>query len=241
MARNSRTDEGLQLGRAEELALAQRCAQGDREARTLFAKLYLTTVPNAVRHLGRREFGDEVQQLLSLRLLECTDGNLPKIAAYNGSGALGAWVRVAAVRLALDLLKALQRENKRTGLRLEELPDPFASQSSGVHKQLLRLQHQQDLRAALKLAFAELSDTQKLALKLHYLHGLSTEEASRILGVHKATAARWIAHGRAAVLESTLRALQDRLGISETEAKSLAGLVDSNFECTTDELLRVAG
>ncbi len=54
-----------------------------------------------------REFASDVQSELTRQLLVGDDGT-PKLAEYAGRGSLEGWVRLAASRLAQDLVRAGQ-------------------------------------------------------------------------------------------------------------------------------------
>ena len=49
---------------------------------------------------------DDTRQALREKLLVAAPGARPRIGEYAGRGPLQAWVRVAAVRAALDILRA---------------------------------------------------------------------------------------------------------------------------------------
>src|SRR5262245_3991171 len=96
-------DSGDLRARGSELYLAFACSSGQRAAVRVLEQQYLRDAMRAVARVnGAKEFTDEVQQMLSERLLV---GPAPKIASFAGTGPLAAWLRVAAVRTALNLQK----------------------------------------------------------------------------------------------------------------------------------------
>src|SRR5204862_1158487 len=85
--------------------LARACADGSPDALAIFDQKILSAVPLFVaRFHGGPAFTDEVKQILREKLFVCRDG-APKIREYEGRGALRSWIRVAAVRVAVDLLR----------------------------------------------------------------------------------------------------------------------------------------
>src|SRR5258708_5741051 len=91
----------------EDLYLACACARGVPAALAVFERQLMVLVPDFVARIdGVRPFVDEIQQQLRERLLVGAPTQSARIARYTGRGALGGWLRVAAVRTAIDMLRA---------------------------------------------------------------------------------------------------------------------------------------
>src|SRR5215218_6255220 len=107
------------LARGADLFLAVACAAQLPAAVSQFERAFLAPVP---RQLGRVALTsheeDELQQQLRVKLLV---GPSPKILEYKGSGPLGAWVRVCALRLALDLKMAPEVAKRADNQTLDAL------------------------------------------------------------------------------------------------------------------------
>jgi len=93
----------------EDLALAMACAGGNTEAMVQLERqpfsvvdAALSKMPDAVSHL------QEIKQQLRQRLFVHAGDQPPRIAQYSGRGELRSWIRVAAVRSAINLLKSPQ-------------------------------------------------------------------------------------------------------------------------------------
>src|SRR5581483_4498624 len=87
-----------------DLYLACACARGVPAALAALDRAVLLRVPAFICRVSTdAAFADEVRQQLRERLLVAPPGGAPKIAEYGGAGALHAWVRVAALRTALNL------------------------------------------------------------------------------------------------------------------------------------------
>jgi RNA polymerase sigma-70 factor (ECF subfamily) len=84
--------------------------------------------------------------------------------------------------------------------------------------------------AALKETLTELPVQQRNVLRLSFVEGLSIDEIGALHGVHRATAARWIAAAREAILDGTRRRLRSDLSLSDSEFDSVVRLVQSQLE-----------
>ncbi|HEY4119195.1 MAG TPA: hypothetical protein VGM56_15115 [Byssovorax sp.] len=104
--------EAWPLSRAGDLYLACACALGIDGAASRFEHKHGAVVDDALRRF--KLSGDarsEAAQRLRTRLLVADAGERPRIATYSGRGELAAWVRAAATRLALNLLRAPRRDS----------------------------------------------------------------------------------------------------------------------------------
>ena len=70
------------------------------------------------------------------------------------------------------------------------------------------------------------------------LDGLTIDEIAPMYGVHRATAARWIASAKQDVLARTRKQLMTELHLDAGEVDSLIRLVQSRIELTDESLLR---
>ena len=104
-------DEGaLRALRGADLYLCCGCALGDPRALRAFEDHLL---PEAAAALARAavaaELRDEVLQQLRMRLFIPDAEGKARILGYSGKGALKSWLRVAVVRIALNLQKSQRR------------------------------------------------------------------------------------------------------------------------------------
>jgi len=70
-----------------------------------------------------------------------------------------------------------------------------------------------------------------------HLDRLTIDDLARIYGVHRATAARWVAAAHEAVLDGCKRALAERLGLSTSELDSIIALVQSQLDISVHRYL----
>jgi RNA polymerase sigma-70 factor (ECF subfamily) len=215
----------------DDLYLACACAQQNPVAIAAFESRYLSQVKV---FLGRMKppasLVDEVQQALRVRLLVAEPGSVPRIAEYGGRGTLTAWLRVAAIRLAIDAFR-------RAGNAPPD--DEPLEQISGDDPELeiVRDRYRAELNDALREAFAVLTAEQRNLLRLNYRDGRSIDDIAALLSVHRATVARRIAEAREAILDETRRRFETRLGLSPAELQSLIRLLRSQLHLSVSRLL----
>ena len=185
--------------------------------------------PTVGRVVLSPELLDELRQTLRVRLLT---GPTPRISQYKGNGPLGAWVRVTAARIALELKEA----SERRGISDSAVLDALAATGSSPELTAAKIQHRQLFRAELERCFQDLEPRDKTLLRMHFLHDMSIDEMGRILRVHRATVARWLVALRRRIFDQ----LCDRLAIqisSGSEINSLIRLVHSDIELSVHRLL----
>jgi RNA polymerase sigma-70 factor (ECF subfamily) len=193
----------------------------------------LPTIEPALRHLGADDARvAEVRQLVLETVLVGGEAG-PAIAGYGGRAGLRSWLRSVAVRIAL---KAWSRERPSgdasddwTDLGIVALDDPELA--------VLKDRYRDAVASAISGAVSSLSARQRTLLRLHHLDGLGVDELGRMYGVHRATAARWIAAARDDVFEATRVRLQDGLGLDDTAIVSVVRLVQSQLAVSLRRLL----
>ena len=180
--------------RAEEIYLAASAALGDPAAVAELDRSFLVPASAAVTRVDASEhFIDEVRQELRVSLFT---GEKPRLNAYAGLGGLLDWLRVAAVRTALNLKRSGWRMLPAEELTLQRLmPQHEPDLAALRHQYLPRLQQ------AMAESLAGLSTSERNVLRLHFIDGLSLDTLATMYGVHRATIARRLAVIRRAVLD----------------------------------------
>jgi RNA polymerase sigma-70 factor, ECF subfamily len=220
---------------AGDLFLAFACAGGERRAVDALEDRLAEVGPTLARQ-GSAALADEVKQLLRQRLLVADAGERPKIAEYSGRGPLVAWLRVAAVRTALDLHRRANRERISDGADLAGL-----QAAADPEMEVIKNRYREDFRDAFHAAVADLTSRDRNVLRLHFLDGLSIDEIGVIYRVHRSTVARWIARSRDALLEETRRRMREKLQLASGEFESLMGLVQSQLDVSIHRFLSQSG
>lgn len=221
--------------RGAELYLAAACAASHPVAVEIFEREYITQVPVYISKVTTSALVvDEVQQQLRIRMLVGAPPP-PRITTYAGDGPLGAFVRVAALRTALNVLSrdpaARDVPLGDQELRAMELArtDPEA--------QALATRYALEFQRALDAVIAALPARDKALLRFHAVEQLGIDAIGAIYGVHRATVARWIVQVRARVLAGVRGALERELRASPSEFGNLLALVRSQLGLSLSRLL----
>jgi RNA polymerase sigma-70 factor, ECF subfamily len=221
-----------------DLYLACACARGDDRALKAFDVHFLPEVASFVAQIDRSpSFAVEVRQQLREKLFFHVEGEAPKIADFTGRGPLGGWLRVAAVRTALNLRRSRKDHddaNDPAGPALvPPTPDPELD--------YLKTRYGRELREALVTTLANLPADERNVLRMHYIDGLNIDEVGTAYRVHRSTVARWLSASREKILKETKRALGEKLHLDRGEVESMIGLVQSQLDVSIYRLLDEPG
>lgn len=208
------------------IALAEACASGDPHAIAAFRATHLEDITRAiVRTRAPDPLLDDIRQIVLAKLLP--PGG--RIARFGGRGELRNWLRAVAVRETISVLRSSAGESMRDELPLE-LAGPADLERSAV-----RADAREHLASALRAAFDALDDEDRTVLRYRFTDGLTLDQLAVVLGVHRATAARWLARIR----DDLARAMRRRLEQSGMARAEVDGLVAvSNLEVSLGGLLR---
>ncbi len=214
-----------------EIGLSVACVAGDRAALRRFERRYFGSASRAVAGmLSDADMVDEVMQRLRHRLFVPTDAGPAPVVLAAGRGNLSKFVRVCAIRLALNFLRGERRWSDRRGS--PKLDDVFDDPE-------LRLGHAVSaamLKAAFEHAVAQLTAKQRNLLRHQLIDHLTFDHIATRYGVHRRTVARWLAAARKAVVQGTRAEVERRLG--ETLPPSgLGDLVHSRLELSITRVL----
>lgn len=199
--------------------LASACVRGDATAIARLEKTYFPELAKVIRRIdASTAFIDEVLQRLRTRLLV---DQPPRLAGYAGTGPLGGWLRVAALREALMMRRGVRREDG------DDTLDAFADAAPNPEQALARKHHAEAFRAALRQALAAQPSRMRALLGFYYGEGMGVEELGRLYRVHASTVSRWLAQTRDAILAETRKLLAERLELPVDEVDSLLGITGS--------------
>jgi RNA polymerase sigma-70 factor (ECF subfamily) len=173
---------------------------------------------------------DEVKQALRVELLT---GPTAKIADYAGRGELAAWLRITATRKALKLVRRADREETLDEILLDHWPSSTPD-PAGKH---MRATYTDELKRAIRDAFAALEVRQRNLLRQHIIDELTIDDLARLYRVHRATCARWLADARADLGKHTRKRLVAALGTPGEELDSLLRFLDSDIELSISRIL----
>ena len=166
---------GLGAGpRQDELALVQRCRDGDL---TAFEELYRAHAGRlfsvACRLLGNPTDAEDLLQEIFLAAHR-------KLDTFRGESALGTWLYRLATNLCLDHLRS------RSG-RSNQLTDPLDDEQGLFDTSTSSLAEQTVTKMDLERALAKLPDGCRAAFVLHDIEGLEHREVAEVLGIAEGT------------------------------------------------------
>lgn len=216
--------------RISDLYLACACARGDARAIELFERRCLSVVDAVLsRMVGlSTEMVDEVKQQLRRRLLVAERGP-PGIVQFSGKGELRRWLKVLAVRQALKLRGRTRRQERPMG---DSGLEQAVLSTGDPHLDYVKRLYQHELAAAIAQAFLTLSRREQTVLRQSFVDGLTIDELGRCYGIHRATAARWVAAAQSRLSAATRLILKRRLNLNGTELSSILRLVRSGLQLT---------
>jgi RNA polymerase sigma-70 factor (ECF subfamily) len=221
----------LDARHVDDLYLAFACLERSAHAHRAFERACLAHVDRFVARFGRGPaFADEIRQQLRERLLLGRGDSGPRLAEYAGRGPLLAWVRVAAARAAIDLLRT-----NAAAAGHEDLHDvALAADGTDAETRAIKARHGAELQAALEHALAGLTAKQRTLLRMHYVDGYSLDRMAVAYRVHRATVARWLQAARAELLQTTREHAVARLAVPEAELSSLLRVLQSQLHVSID-------
>jgi RNA polymerase sigma-70 factor (ECF subfamily) len=218
---------------SEDMALVAEVCAGDPAAIARFDERFIARVPSQIHHLDPSpSFAAEVQQLTRIHLLVGEHGRPPRLAEFAGRGALGAFVRVVALRIGLGLIRS-----RRDDPTPEEAAGSWAV-GADPEIDYLKGRYRPAFEPAFKKALGTLAPKERVLLRLVYCDKLTLAELAVLERVHISTLSRRIAALRARVFEATECELGHALGVAPSEVASLLQLVGSRLDGSLGRILR---
>jgi RNA polymerase sigma-70 factor, ECF subfamily len=161
-------------GRAEDMALVERCRSGDLAA---FEEIYRAHSPRlyslVLRMLGNTADAEDLLQEVFLSAHRKLDG-------FRGDAALGTWLYRLATNQCLDYLRS---RAARTSQLTDTIEDEVGLSDVGSRGIAERTVAKMDLERAL----AQLPEGARAAFVLHDVQGLEHREVAEVLGVAEGT------------------------------------------------------
>lgn len=215
---------------AEDVALAYACASGDRAALDAFTRRFDRDLRMVfAQRRGNKPPFDEYAQVVRTRLLT---GERPRIAEFAGIGELKNWLRVAASRVLVDLQRGLPGAGHLDEEAALAVPTPDDDPETEYLKRLYRA----EMKSAFERAVEDLTAVERNCLRDYYARGLTIDQLAAARGIHRATAARRVAHARSAVLRHTRQQLMQRTQMSQDELASVVRLIESQLYVSVERV-----
>src|SRR5262245_31942765 len=215
-----------------DLYLACACVRGDAVALAAFEKRCLANLVAAlVRHDLPRAVAEDAVQNVREKLLV---GTSSKIADYQGAGGLAGWVKVIAMREALQVL----RKERPAAADDREIADVVPIDTASPELAHFRRLYLDEFQRALVAALSELPRRDRNLLRQQYVYRMTIDQIGAIYGVHRVTASRWEVKARTTLLAGTRKRLMQRLAIDAAELESIMRIIQSQLDVS---LLRYLG
>jgi RNA polymerase sigma-70 factor, ECF subfamily len=166
--------EGPKPGRADDMALVDRCRNGDLGA---FEELYRQHAGRlysvACRMVGNPSDAEDLLQEIFLSAHR-------KLDSFRGDSALGTWLYRLATNLCLDHLRSRAARTSQLTGALDDEPGLADAGSRTLADSTLT-------RMDLERALAQLPDGCRAAFVLHDIEGLEHREVADALGIAEGT------------------------------------------------------
>ena len=221
---------------AGEAWLACACGAGDATAADRVERRYIAGALASLRpmRLDKATLDDVVQMVRRKLLLPGPDG-ATRLEEYAGQGRLAAFVRVVAVRTALDYLRAEKRRPDQAAR--EDPADVLMADGLSPELEVIRRRHTQAFKSAFQAAVEGLSAKDRGVLRMHLIDRLNIDDIAALHGVHRSSAARWLKDIRAELGRGTRMKLRAELRLSTEELESLYRAIDSQLDLSFARIL----
>ena len=240
--------DGLQ---ADDLCLIVACERGEQTAWNDLVERFSATVRSAARSASSNEDAAEDlaqsiwAELYGLRAR--TDGKpASKLAYYSGRGSLAGWLRAVVAQLAVDQHRKQSRlvqteedaDFDRLASHADDGKEHFLSTGTVTPEQAISDKLTgAELQNALARACKDLSDEDRLLVKLYYFDGLKLREAGAVLGVHEATASRRLTKIHSGLRQNVERILINERGWTRAETERSFAEVALHLEADLEPLM----
>ena len=240
----------------DDLCLVLACERGDAAAWNDLVEGYSPTVRSAARSVaGSEDAAEDLAQSIWAELhgLRIRDDGRPasKLAYYSGRGSLAGWLRAVVGQLAVDQhrkqSRLVQTEEDGDFDRLardqidgNETRAP-TSLSLNPESTLSDKRERAEMESALARSIKDLSDEDRLLVKLYYFDNLRLREAGAVLGVHEATASRRLARVHGELRQSVENILIKERGWSKAETENAFAELAMHLEADIEPMLVVEG
>jgi RNA polymerase sigma-70 factor (ECF subfamily) len=215
-----------------DLYLAYAAGVGDHAAVRAIEKLFISRLPARIRRLGSAT--DKVSDVLQTVRERLFSGEVPRIRAYNGAGPLEQWIKVVAIRTAIDLHRTDQSIPRIEGAWLQTVAPRDDADVSAL---MMKAEYKRELELAIQELVARLSPRDRAILRLHVVEGVSIDKIAASYGVHRVTVARWVWTAGETLLDGLRGRFRAKFGIVPPEFDSIARMARSQLSIDLAGLL----
>ncbi len=207
--------------------MARACARGEADAIRAFEATYFSEVDHVARTRFPTVNPEELRQRVRERLFVSVGEESAKIATFSGKGDLRGWVRVVAVRTALNMVRKGLVDSRTTGDEaLAELEDV----ADDPELAYLKKKYREEFRRVFRSVFASLAPRERNLLRYVLRDRLDLDAVGAIYGVHRTTAGRWVTAAHDELSTGIREHLMQRLKLKRSELESVLRLIQSRIE-----------
>lgn len=217
----------------EGLLIIAGCVKGSSPAIAAFEERYFGALAPALSRMNLdADTIDEVRQRVRQKLF-VRAGSSSTLLDFVGKGSLSNFVRVVAVRTAIDLLR-----QSKPGVRdPDEVLLNVRSPAESPQLRVLKARYKNEFKDAFEQAMASLEPQERNLLRMSFVAKLTVDEIGGFYRVHRATAARRLARARARLAELTKERLHDQLQLDEGDFTSILQLIQSQLDLSISRIL----
>jgi len=211
-----------------DLVLAAACSTGDAAAIAIARAELAPGLRHALARTGAPDATiDEAEQRVWIMLFV---GDAAQIRQYSGRGRLRSWVRSIGVRTIRRMLgtDAAADDDRE----LSELPAALRD----PELEAMRARYAPQVRSSFAQALTALTPRQRNVLRQYHIDGLTIDQLAVLYKINRATAARWVAGARLALVTATRDRLVAELQLDPREVDSVIRLVRSQLSLSVREL-----
>ena len=240
---------------ADDLCLIVACECGEERAWSDLVERFSPTVRSAARSASsNEEAAEDLAQSIWAELYGLRAGkdgkHKGKLAYYSGRGSLAGWLRAVVAQLAVDQhrkqSRLVQTEDDADFDRLARNADDsqqqfFSTRAANPEQMMSDKLTGTEVREALARSIKELTDEDRLLVKLYYFDGLRLREAGAVLGVHEATASRRLTRIHGELRLKVEKILIQERGWTKAETEHSFAEVALHLEADLEPLLASGG
>jgi RNA polymerase sigma-70 factor, ECF subfamily len=227
---------------AVDVYLAIACLDGDEQAIRILEREYLIEVDHAARKTGATdEQAIDVRGHLHRILFVAEPGRGAGLAEFNGRGDLRGYLKVIATRELIRIVSRGRREHT-----IEPLLDSFdlsfdlgfgLDLARAPELSLMRARYGSIISQVMRAAVEELAERPRALLRYSLVGGWSIDRIAALYGIHRATAARWLAAARDALADSMRAKISAQLVMPVDDVDSIVRLVRSQIDVSLARIL----
>lgn len=219
----------------EDLAFARACARGDADALSAFESRFIPPLRKSLLTRGLDVATvDEALQLLRVKLFIPSGERAPRIGDYTGQGTLLAWLRVAALRTALNMLRERRGAVNLDDASLEQAAAPVEE----ADRRYIKERYRKDFTEVFQEALKTLQPRERTLLRLHLVEELGTAQIARAYRVDRSTVKRWLAQSREGLRAEVRVRLAARIGVDTPALGSLLRELQSQLDLSIRTAMR---